>query len=232
MEKDLFVRWEPLRVFIDEMPYSLIWPDQAHGRARKVVQRSNYKHPVKLMSVKNSGIVEVESLLEYDRAILLETDCSVQSFQEQPFLIEYMDEGKKHKIYPDFLVQKKDGTKVIEEVKPIFKLSDPRVSRRFSIEKRILEKEDYGFSVMTEREIRFESNLNMIKKIYAYRRRKVSPVIRELVLDELLKKTCSSHELIQKIEGLVEEDLFSLVTNSVISFAPDPTGHRGYLFSV
>jgi hypothetical protein len=96
-------------------------------------------------------------------------------------------------------------------------MTDPRVRRRFSIEEKILEKEGLCFSVQTENEIRKTSNLNSIKQIYPYRRYKVASVLREMVLVELSKGPTKGYELIKRIPGLEEKNLFSLVTNSIIS---------------
>ena len=136
------------------IPAVFTFPSEENGRARKVVRRSNHGHVFKFASKKCRRIIELESVLEYDRAILLEMDPDVLAFQEQPFRIDYADQGKIHKIFPDFLVERRNGLLTVEEVKPEAKASLPEFSRRFSIERVLVAKRGYSFSVLTENEIR------------------------------------------------------------------------------
>lgn len=186
-------------------------------RARKVISRSNYGHVYKFASIKCARIIELESGLEYDQAIIHEFDHSVVYFQEQPFALEYADENKIKVIYPDFLVYRDDGSMTIEEVKPLSKLDIPKTKRRFELEKNALEQHGYEFVVSTELEIRSGLRLENSRKLLPYRRSPVSAILRENVISALQIRELPACELIQLVHCLNYDLLLSLLAQSYIS---------------
>ena len=190
---------------------------EGDARARKVVKRSNYGHVVKFPSVKCNRIIEAESLLEYDRVILLEMDSNVASFQEQPFMLEYEDDGVIKKIYPDFLVIRRDGTKTVEEVKPSYKAKLPKFLRRIALEEKALAQHGYSFELQTENEIRREPRLANAKNLLPCRRNKVNPLTKKSVTRHLKNGPLTWAELISQIPELSHEELKNLVAHGVVS---------------
>lgn len=198
------------------IPSRIIMPENGANRARKVVHRSNHGHVVKFASKKCSRTLELESLLEYDRAIQLEFHPDVITFQEQPFLLEYADDGVIKKIFPDFLVLYRDGSRIIEEVKPLKEAALPEFCRRSDIEKRVLSQHGYGFDVLTELKIRHGLELVNSKKLLPYRRYTVSSLLRESVKNVLCKGAETGHALIGHVAGLTEEALYTMVAHGHI----------------
>lgn len=182
-------------------------------RARKVVRTSNHGHVVKFASMKCRRIIEAESLLEYDRFILLETTPHVVLFQEQPFKLEYEDNGVIKAIYPDVLVIRRDGSKTIEEIKPSELVSDPCFERRIQLEKKVLAQHGYDFSVQTELEIRKEPRLSNAKKLLTFRRRSINPLHLSSVADLLCDGALTVKNLIENIPGLTPEDVWVLAAH-------------------
>lgn len=199
-------------------PSRLILPGNNQVRARKIVRRSNHGHVYKFASLKCARTLELESGLEYDRAIMLEFDPTVIIFQEQPFTLEYADDcGEIRIAYPDLLVFRDDGSSVIEEIKPSSKAANPEIKRKFELEKNALEQHGYGFAIVTELEIRSGLSLKNSKKLLPYRRAAVSSVLREQVLEALRTADKSGLELIQQVYGLTHDLLHSLHSQGFIA---------------
>lgn len=195
----------------------IIPPDKDQVRARKVIFQSNHGHVFKFPSIKCGRLLHLEYGLERDRATILEFDPSVIFFQEQPFTLEYADDGDIRSKYPDFLVYYDDGSVVVEEVKPASEASDPEIKRTFELEKKALAHHGYGFAVVTELEIRSGLLLSNSKKLKPYRRTAVSAVLRENVLAALRACEMTGRDLIRQVYGLTHDLLLSLLSQSLIS---------------
>jgi hypothetical protein len=77
------------------VPGCLLYPEPGKIRARLIVGRSNYDHVDKFANAKNRRILEFESGLESDRAILLELDLEeVSLFRTIPEIIACFRIGK------------------------------------------------------------------------------------------------------------------------------------------
>ncbi|MEL7409749.1 MAG: TnsA endonuclease N-terminal domain-containing protein, partial [Cyanobacteria bacterium J06558_2] len=74
-------------------------------------------------SKKLNRLVQYESGLEMDFLFYLECFHDVIFYQEQPVRIPYEFQGATYSYYPDFLFVLKNGTGIITEVKPIFKMA-------------------------------------------------------------------------------------------------------------
>lgn len=203
--------------FQNAPPSRIIPPDKDQVRARKVIFRSNHGHVYKFQSLKCGRCLHLAYGLEYDRATILEFDSAVIYFREQPFRLEYSDEGKIRNKYPDLLVFYDDGSVIVEEIKPASIASDPEIKRVFELEKIALEQHGYGFSVVTDLEIRGGLLLENSKKLKQYRRTVVSAVIRENVLATLQDREVSGRELINQVYGLSHGLLLSLLAQGFVT---------------
>jgi len=74
-------------------------------------------------SQKLSRLVQYESGLEMNFLFCLECFDDVIFYQEQPVRIPYEFQGTTYCYYPDFLFVLKNGTGIITEIKPIFKMA-------------------------------------------------------------------------------------------------------------
>ena len=202
--------------FVVAMPARLIFPDECDAKARKVVLRSNHGHVYKFPSSKCKRIVELESGLELDRATQLETNSDVVAFSEQPFMIEYADEGKNKVIFPDFVVLRRDGSRTVEEVKPAGKAGLPEFRRRCAIEEAVLALHGYKFSLLTEHDIQAEPQLTNVKMLLPYRRFYISTLLRISVRELLSKQTNTGHNLVERVAGLTEAALFAMVAQGYL----------------
>ena len=71
-------------------------------------------------SNKMNRLVQYESELEQDFFQWVEQLDEIVFYQEQPFEISYIYDGKKCVYYPDILLLLKDGKGIVVEIKPIF----------------------------------------------------------------------------------------------------------------
>ena len=142
---------------------------------RKIPRRGARKNISKFFSVKMNKVLWSESLAEQDYKYLLDFDSRVESFEEQPFRIRYVLEGKIHYYTPDMLVLTTDARKLVVEVKPKAKLSSRKNELLFRIVAAICQAEGYEFVVVTAESIRQEPQLNNVKALWKYARTKLHP---------------------------------------------------------
>lgn len=199
----------------DQIPSSIVFPENGKLRSRKVVTRSNRGHVYKFASQKCGRTLHLESTLEYDRAILLEFDRDVIRFQEQPFRLKYADSGEVKIAFPDLLVYKRGGAKVIEEIKGEDDL--PEYRHKFEVEGIVLRQHGYEFIVHTEKYIHVEPRFSNAKKLLPYRRFRISDLLRERVRATLEGKTLSGRDLCSQIDELSIDDLLAMVAQGHIS---------------
>jgi hypothetical protein len=76
---------------------------------------------------------------------MLEMDPDVISFEEKPFQIQYADDGIVKSMFPDLLVHRRDGSKMIEEVMTAKNAVLPLTKRLVAIERVILAKHGFCF---------------------------------------------------------------------------------------
>lgn len=195
----------------------LIFPEHGLIRARKVVKQSNHGHVYKFPSIKCGRIVELESGLEHDRAIILEFDPSVIFFQEQPFALELLYEDKIRRIYPDFLIYRDDGSATVEEIKPADKAGTPENKHKFELEKILLEQHGYKFNVVTDVEIRRGLHLENSRYLLKFRRVQVNDLLRAQVVDALRYQEMTGCELLRRVKDLTNDTALSLLAHGVIT---------------
>ena len=143
-------------------------------KSRKITNSGGNKVIGKFPSLKLNKVVWYESLLERDYLYLLEFDPDVVSFREQPGRIYYIRDGKKRRYTPDLLVQRRDGTHIVE-VKPKEKLADEKLIHVFRIARHVCSGEGYEFKVATEELIRLQPRLDNVKLLYKYARTPIHP---------------------------------------------------------
>jgi len=119
-----------------------------------VMAREHHGMSIRFYSAKCNRTVAVSSSLEYDRALLLETDSNVVLYEEKPFTLEHEVNGNIKTLIPSFLVLRTDGLLTVEEVTTRAIMVRPTYKKRLTTEKRVLKRYGYRFAVLTEEDIR------------------------------------------------------------------------------
>jgi len=142
---------------------------------RKIPNRGAKKNICKFFSVKMNKRLWSESLAEEDYKYLLDFDSQVDSFEEQPFRIRYVLDGKTRYYTPDLLVLRKDGRRLVVEIKPASKIVTPKNDLLFRIAAALCEAEGYEFVVVTVEMVRQQPRLSNVKALWKYARTRLHP---------------------------------------------------------
>lgn len=142
---------------------------------RKIPNRGAKKNICKFFSVKMNKRLWSESLAEEDYKYLLDFDSQVDGFEEQPFCIQYVLDGKTRYYTPDLLVVRKDGRRLVVEIKPASKIFTPKNNLLFRIAAAVCAAEGYEFVVVTVEMIRQQPRLNNVKALWKYARTPLHP---------------------------------------------------------
>jgi len=138
----------------------IIFPEDCEIFGQKGTSEGNFGdnlHFIKFVSLKCRRVIELESHLELARVMQLEMDPGVFAYKVQPFYLEYEEDGVVKAIFPRLLVSRRDGSQIIEEIKPAAKAALPSFQALIAIEKAILAKNGYRLSVLTEKQIQDEA---------------------------------------------------------------------------
>ena len=175
---------------------------------RKV--RSNGKTVVGEISSLKRKAVQFESGLEEELIYILDFDSDVKSYHDQPIQITYQDEQGKERIYtPDYLVEYKDGSKVLFEVKSKeFIAKNQKEYRRIvKAGKGYCKSRSWIFKVITDRDIMTDYGAN-VRFLFYYQTYPLDLAISNVVLGELKKLGKSTPgELALKLSAKSEEAL-------------------------
>ncbi len=120
-------------------------------------------------SFKNKTQIAFESTLERDFYTILEFDCNVIRYEEQPIQINYeYTDGNNRRYTPDTLVTYVDGTQILFEVKYANELENNlELQQKIQIlQKHIKEKYNLDFQVFTDKNIgkQYLDNLKFLYK--------------------------------------------------------------------
>lgn len=126
-------------------------PELPETRMRNLVHRAAPRPVLKVSSLKMARVVQCESLLESDFALLLDASPNVEAFAEQPLRIFYLFEGSWCTHIPDFAVLC-GGDLVLCEVKYSAKLDAGALKRERKL-KPVLASVSAGYRTLTETEI-------------------------------------------------------------------------------
>lgn len=140
-------------------------------KARKVVTRSGRKFKGLFPSKKLRRMVEWESLLERDAILLFEFSQGIVSYQEQPEMIEYEQDGEMRKYYPDFSVTLKSGEIIYYEVKPASQLDQPAMQKKYAAIKHHYDSLGKSYRLLLDKRIRMEPRLSNLKILATAQRR-------------------------------------------------------------
>ncbi len=119
-----------------------------------------------------------ESQLELSRLLLADFDADVTHIVAQPFLMRAVVDGKRRRHIPDFFLATSRGP-VVVDVKPRWKVDDPKVADTFAWVRAAVETKGWTFEVATEPPPILVANVRFLAR--SRRRAYVSPS----ALDEL-----------------------------------------------
>jgi hypothetical protein len=158
--------------------------------ARKIVNTRSKKNIGFFPSKKNERLVAFESLIERDFIYLLEYDRDVICYKEQPLEINYRDNNRLKKCYPDFEVLRKSRKQLIE-VKPHAKLvkilQDETIINKFNAVALYCDANGYSdFKIVTDKDIRTGNALKNIRLLFSYSNIIVPEDIKNSILNVLV----------------------------------------------
>ncbi len=94
---------------------------------------------------------------ELKYAALMDADPNVESYRYEPYPIPYVSNvrtGKVRRYWPDFEVTRVDGVKLIVEVKPKKRISNPRNVKKMLAAKLFAEQRGMTYVYVTEDDLR------------------------------------------------------------------------------
>jgi hypothetical protein len=150
-------------------------------RIREPVNRSKAGIQGKVADVVHGRSRHAESQNELKAFQVLMATARADSWQEQPFTLEYRDGDTKHRYTPDVLVVWGSHRAVVE-VKEDKDAESPEAQAKFSVIKERLAEHGYHFRLWKSSEIRAEPRLANANLILRYRCIAVPPGERERVL--------------------------------------------------
>lgn len=144
------------------------------------------KHRIrgKFPSIKTGRMVYWESLNEEGYYRILDFDPQVTNYQEQPFKIVYIYDGKKHTYTPDVYVVRKDIRQVVE-VKPETELNNTENLIKFEAAKEYCYEQGLEFKVVTDKQIFKGELVANLKLLYRYARVRI-PFQHQMILAKIL----------------------------------------------
>jgi hypothetical protein len=155
--------------------------------SRNALTRSGRGFRMRIPSLKLDRMVECESILEGNAALLLELSPGVVTYREQPALIQYWDGIQMRDYFPDFEAVLLDGTRIHLEVKHSRKLAKPEVARKYRAIAIHYQRTPIRFHIVTEQECQREPLRSNLQRLN-YLRTKITaePLPSEAELSRLL----------------------------------------------
>lgn len=164
------------------------------GIKTRKIQKSHSTLTGMYLSVKDHLWKTFESPLERDFISIMEFDYTVDAFYEQPVTIEYIEDSKKHRYTPDFLVYFDKNKSLGKWLKPQLveiktqvdlKANLNKYEKRFSEARKYAENRNWEFKIFTEEHIRtpYLKNANFLRD---YRDYPIQPRWEDLLITALI----------------------------------------------
>ncbi|MGZ3238624.1 MAG: Tn7 transposase TnsA N-terminal domain-containing protein [Burkholderiaceae bacterium] len=162
---------------------------------RPIVRRSNFRVTGKYPSFRNGKSIRWESFIEQDCFIRLDADPEVDSFQEQPAALHYMDDGIQRIHFPDlFLIRR--GLRALWEIKSHTDPNLHEAQRRGALLAPQLLYMGFDYRVVTDIEIRSEPQFSNAKMLLRIGRLPVNQVTREIIRRRVEKRPTTWHQIL------------------------------------
>jgi hypothetical protein len=124
----------------------------ADGTERYWKTRVNRGKHGDFYSKKNHRTMHYDCSWELARMRVLELSNEVSSYRRTPVRIPYSLNGKAHYYLPDLLICYADGTHILEEIKPVAFLKDPKNQAKFRAARAFCKSADIEFRILTSLE--------------------------------------------------------------------------------
>ncbi|GAB2180942.1 hypothetical protein DLREEDagrD3_11650 [Denitratisoma sp. agr-D3] len=210
--------------------------------SRNALTRSGRGFRMRIPSTKLNRMVECESILEGNVALLLEYSPGVVSYREQPALIQYWDGEQMRDYFPDFEAVLLDGTRIHLEAKHSHALAKPKIVGKYRAIATHYQGMPIQFRIVTELECQKEPLRSNLRRL-SYLRTKVTaePLPSLAELSRLLGHApipLASTEAILGIEvtqrllavGLLHCDLTAEITPATLVSTAEGDRHASLLF--
>ena len=149
-------------------------------RVREPVSRNKSGVQGKVADVFLGRSRHAESQNELNGFRILLATARADAWQEQPFFLEYHQEGKKHRYTPDVLVVWGAHREVVE-IKEDREADLPENRTRFALIRELLAEHGYAFRVWRKSEIYAEPRMANVALVLRYRSVGVSPMEQESI---------------------------------------------------
>lgn len=210
--------------------------------SRNALTRSGRGFRMRIPSSKLARMVECESILEGDVALLLEYSPGVVSYREQPALIQYWDGEQMRNYFPDFEAVLLDGSRIHIEAKHSHKLAKPRLADKYRAIATHYQRTPVQYRIITELECQQEPLHSNLRRL-SYLRIKVTaePLPSREVLSRLLGNAPATLASLEAslgaavtwrllAIGLLHCDLTTEITPATIVFTVEGGRHATLLF--
>jgi len=158
-------------------------PPKGEPRIRNLVHRGAPRPVFKTTSVKLCRVVQSESALEHETALLLDVSPTVRAYAEQPVRIHYWVDDIWRSHVPDFAVLV-DCRVTFVEIK-FEKDVDAEVRRRTALMQERLKVLDSGYCLMTERHVRQGDHVRNAQRVMRRARHAITEAQRFATLEKL-----------------------------------------------
>ena len=156
-----------------------------------------------------------ESLNELQAFRVLLATAHADSWQEQPFVLEYHHEGEKHRYTPDLLVVWGTHQEVVE-VKEDAHAELPENQRRFALIRDLLGEHGFHFRLWKKSEICAEPRLTNVKLISRYRSVEVSVVEQERIRGSFSTTPEVRLHTFNETQGITPQSILRLVLDGTL----------------
>jgi hypothetical protein len=137
------------------------------------------------------------------------------AWQEQPFVLEFHHDGKKHRYTPDILVAWGAHQEVVE-IKEDTEADKPENRARFALVRNLLAEHGYPFRVWTRSEICAQPRLSNVGLILRYRRVDVPAAEREKIRRTFASEAGLTLRTVSKTSGMIVPAVLRLVLDGAL----------------
>jgi hypothetical protein len=150
-------------------------------------------------------LLAYESRLELARIMLADFDPDVSGLATQPFQLVDRDRRELRRHVPDVLLQRRDGSVIVVDVKPEHRLNDPKVSTVFAWTGEVVSCRGWSFEVWSGADSTLLSNVTFLA---GYRRR--------ALVDETLSSSVLQAATTQPTISAIERALNSMAPRNAV----------------